>query len=494
MQTTPVKYFFACLLVAATAALSAQSTAPAPQSTYYPTKLTLHPSAATQPVSRYRLLPDLVDQTPGNAVTLYLQVRNTFPDQKTTEEILWPENHKFSYDQTPIDRFPRQYAQRLLAAYSEALTFADLAARRQDAVWDTGWRERAFGGLQPFGYMSPLRHLANVLSFRARFQISQRNWDAAHHTLQTEFSMARQAGTQPLAIHALIESGFAEVALSNAVEEWIGHGDSPNLYWELTDLPHPFVELRPVQQWEDLALRYWKPQIWQALHGELPPHQWPQVIREMITMMQEVPSSKHDPAEVEARAKRLVELTYPRAKQHLLSGGTPTENINAMSPEQVVGTYLCDEFNKAADELWRAWTLPYLEAQEQMLRSWHALKPDQPPALDNPLIQAILVLVGNAKVDYASPAVLHMRYQLERPDRQIALLRTVEALRNYAAYHDGQPPDHLEQITDLPLPVDSLTGKPFGYRLEGRAATLDAPAPFGRSPYSGWRYELTFSK
>ena len=54
------------------------------------------------------------------------------------------------------------------------------------------------------------------------------------------------------------------------------------------------------------------------------------------------------------------------------------------------------------------------------------------------------------------------RGQLER---QIALLRHVEALRLYAAGHDGKLPAKLSDIP-VPLPVDPFTGKPFA--LHGR--------------------------
>ena len=37
-------------------------------------------------------------------------------------------------------------------------------------------------------------------------------------------------------------------------------------------------------------------------------------------------------------------------------------------------------------------------------------------------------------------------------DRQIAALQTVEALRNYAATHDGRLPANLTEMTDTPAP------------------------------------------
>ena len=58
------------------------------------------------------------------------------------------------------------------------------------------------------------------------------------------------------------------------------------------------------------------------------------------------------------------------------------------------------------------------------------------------------------------------------PSRKIVALQTVEALRHYAATHDGQLPDSLDDISDLPIPVDPFTGKPMKYKLGDDSATL----------------------
>ena len=46
----------------------------------------------------------------------------------------------------------------------------------------------------------------------------------------------------------------------------------------------------------------------------------------------------------------------------------------------------------------------------------------------------------------------------------IAVLRICEAMRLYAASHDGRWPEHLTDITEVPLPVNPYEGKPFVYQ------------------------------
>ena len=80
-------------------------------------------------------------------------------------------------------------------------------------------------------------------------------------------------------------------------------------------------------------------------------------------------------------------------------------------------------------------------------------------------------------------------------ERQIALLRHVEALRLYAAGHDGKLPARLSDIS-VPLPVDPFTGKPFVYTVEGTTAHLRGGSLPGEEhePRCGVHYEVTMSK
>ena len=77
-------------------------------------------------------------------------------------------------------------------------------------------------------------------------------------------------------------------------------------------------------------------------------------------------------------------------------------------------------------------------------------------------------------------------------DQLIGLLRHVEALRLYAALHDGTLPAKLSDVR-VPLPVDPFTGKPFRYLVIGNTAHLRGTAPAGREKDPGFNihYEVT---
>ena len=62
----------------------------------------------------------------------------------------------------------------------------------------------------------------------------------------------------------------------------------------------------------------------------------------------------------------------------------------------------------------------------------------------------------------------------KRQHQSYELLKIIEAIRYYAAIHGGRLPESLEAIKEVPVAtVDPMTGKPFGYKVEGRTAIID---------------------
>src|SRR5205085_776071 len=64
-------------------------------------------------------------------------------------------------------------------------------------------------------------------------------------------------------------------------------------------------------------------------------------------------------------------------------------------------------------------------------------------------------------VAWLMPAIQAARSAQVRLEREVAALRIIEALRMYAATHDGQLPAHLEDIKQVPVPANPATLKQF---------------------------------
>jgi hypothetical protein len=85
-----------------------------------------------------------------------------------------------------------------------------------------------------------------------------------------------------------------------------------------------------------------------------------------------------------------------------------------------------------------------------------------------------------------------VRRRLARLEQRMALLVHVEALRMYAAEHDGAFPGKLSDIP-VPLPVDPFTGKAFWYETSGKQAKLRGTPPEAEKNNGEFRigYEIT---
>jgi len=92
------------------------------------------------------------------------------------------------------------------------------------------------------------------------------------------------------------------------------------------------------------------------------------------------------------------------------------------------------------------------------------------------------------------PSVSNARLTIALVDRQIALLQCVEAIRAYAAIHNGNLPDALADLVETPAPMDPVTGQPFEYEVKANVAVLTAPVPAGGRPDQGVRYEISVAR
>jgi hypothetical protein len=93
------------------------------------------------------------------------------------------------------------------------------------------------------------------------------------------------------------------------------------------------------------------------------------------------------------------------------------------------------------------------------------------------------------------PTLSKIRRAQGRLEQRIALLRHVEALRLYAAEHDGKLPEKLADCP-VPLPEDPFTGKPFRYEVTGTTAHLRGTPPRGqeKNPAFNIHYEINIRK
>ena len=176
-------------------------------------------------------------------------------------------------------------------------------------------------------------------------------------------------------------------------------------------------------------------------------------------------------------------MLYPAAKQYLVGHGVPAAEVDAMPVPAALARFYVESFEEWWDETLKWTNLPFWEAYPG-----HAAHRGRVPQdgrtgfASNPL----LTLMPSVSRAYLNGAKL---------DRQIAALQTVEALRHYAATHDGRLPASLARHhghARAGRPDDRQT-VPLPGRGRPRDAGLAGPRRFG-GPRDALRVEVTFVK
>lgn len=83
---------------------------------------------------------------------------------------------------------------------------------------------------------------------------------------------------------------------------------------------------------------------------------------------------------------------------------------------------------------------------------------------------------------------------MKRLDRHIAVLQCIEAIRDYAATHDGQLPRALSDINQMEIPNDVMSGKAFEYSCTATSATLKSVIPESGDKKDAVDYVITLKK
>lgn len=463
----------------------AVGTAAAQQKPLGPVRLTIQPAAAPVPALRYTLLPELRDQTPGNAALLYHRAHT--PELFSAHRRDADHHEKIvKMLELPLDEFRRGKGQVVLPGL--ALAEVDRAARREYCDWEltTGLRKHGLSLLLPD--LQILREYASLLNLKARLELSEGKFDQALRTLQTGLAMSRHAADGPTLINALVGMAIAQIMLGR-MEELIQQPGAPNLYWALSALPRPFIDLRRSLEGERIMLDSIFPGMRDALAD---PKATPVSAAQVQEMLGKLGGLAEETAGLRGKdwpsrlaMAAMVARAYPEARRLLISRGRTAEQVETMPMLQVVVLFEIHNYDRVYDDMLKWHALPYWEMRPALRRVEEQLKQERARGSIGTLLASLLL-----------PAVSKVYNADVRLDRKIAVLRTVELLRLHAAAHGGKLPASLEAIKEAPVPVDPLTGKPFTYRAEGDRATLSGPPPEDEppGPHNTIRYELTIKR
>ncbi len=433
-------------------------------------QLHLLPMAAPKPALKYLLLPELGELNPGNPAHGYLrsfaEQNNFFFGKEATAQ-------RLRYLSIPL----AELAKEKLSRYGgNALSQADWAARLDTLDWGLLQRVRTSGAEPPAGELGRLNILGAALQVRLRSEVASRQFDDALRTAKTMLAFARHLGEYPTEAGNLLGLTIA-LRACDTLEEMVQQPGAPNLYWALTDLPCPLVELRKGFQGErTLMTAELRP-----LRGDAPmtEEQLEKVVGRLSGEVGFIREQAGQPprsvrAELAARVNDSAGLAA--ARDHLIQAGCKKDLAMRLPALQVV---LLDE----------KWAYEMLRDESMKLL---AISPWQIETL--PDVEKLQPVRNGILTDFV-PKVLHARRALGRLEQRIGILRQIEALRLVAAENGGVLPQNLTEI-QIPLPLDPFTGRPFLYKADGMRAHLEGGIPAGeeQNPCFQARYEITMAK
>ncbi len=350
--------------------------------------------------------------------------------------------------------------------YASRLDRAAIAARREYCDWELPFRDG-----HPWEILLPeaqgARELARALAVRARLAIAEHRYDDAIRDLQTGLALARHVAAGPTLVNGLVGLAISNLMLDQ-VEALVQSPGAPNMYWALMALPRPMIDLRRALEYEMQWVAFAFPNLYDAETSGRTAAQWEKIIADIQETSHGFTS--------EGKAgwqTRMIEVAaavkhYPEAKRYLVSHGHSPADVEAMPVGEVLAIYARDKFHKLRDDQYKWSFVPYSRRGEGPAHAEQALQ----QAAREPQMFPFDALLS--AVDAASLATL-------RTDRRIAALSVLEGLRMYAAENGGKLPQRLAEMTGSPALDDPFTGEPFAYRVDGRRAILEGPAPRGRA-------------
>jgi hypothetical protein len=488
------------VLLGVSAPVDAQPKNAAPRSGFVPkepkptvVRLAVDPAPEPRPALKYSFVRRLSERKPGNAVPFYYRAILGYSgyeartEPKRGQGLDWLDTQLDEWSRAPLETFPRDEVRKVVEGFRP---FDDLleAANREECNWD--WRLQDMDGIKNIefllGEIQQSRGLARWLAVKARLEIAEGRYADAVETLRVGYQLARDLGKPPLIISGLVGMAIAGV-LDDQVHALIAAPGSPNLYWALTELPCPLVDVRPAIEFEvTIPFRVFpflkEPET--ALHS---PAQWAELVsRSYYTTTHDLEGSQRQntygwQARLAATASAL--RGYTRAKQELIAAGHDRARIEQMSVGQVIAiheAYLC---RYVADET-RKWTLvPYPAGQRKLKQVDSQLVHEGylgPSISTREIVPMMSILL---------PATSQASEAMLRRDISIAADRVIEAIRMQASQHGGKLPRSLSEVSVVPVPLHPRFGEPFPYKLEGNTAILEVrrstepPEPMQESDY-----------
>ena len=453
-------------------------------------QLVLHPAAQPQPALKYHLIPRGFDAMPGNAALYYLKAAGFLEQQGPRHSL--SEFFSNAVKQAEAEGKTRDEMRPYvwLSTAPNDLPIDEVKAYLKFTNFQTGFLREAASRRHfdlnrnlklidddMFGYLLPeiqnFRELARNQSLRCRVAIAEGRVDDAIEILGQLFAMARHIGSDDFLVSSLVGNSIASIAWNDALY-LLQHAQAPNLYWAFAAMPTPLIDM---EQAFDVEREFMHLQLKMLAEIDETPRSkgyWQdfvdRLLPELRSLEVEFNLPTGDPNAIRATIEKFILDAYPSAKKYLVDEQKlKPEQVEKYPTAQAVFLAMVRFLDRWRDEYYKWTTLPYWQIRT------------------NP---AFVELEKRMQTEAQSAGLFAKPVQSWSPsfsvaaknaqagcERNIAMLRTIEAIRMYAAAHDSELPPSLEAL-DVPAAVDPFTGNLLQYeRKDDHAVLKGFPVP-----------------
>lgn len=442
-----------CILIALAWVWPVQGAEAPAESDFTLKSLTLTAVPESAPILKHTLLHRTSEQQTGNAALFYYGAVGLMPDMD--DEL----NEKFKqWRGQAVAELPRQEVDVFLASFAKSFHQIRLASLRERCEWEVPVEE-GYGLELPS--LAAFRQLTRALALKIRLDLADKHYNRALADIRHVLAMGRNIAAGPTLMQDLIGIYIAATAFRE-LTAWSKDAQTPNLYWALSILPTPFIDIRPSLEMEmDLMFREFRDL--RVLDREtLSVEQANALAASILTKVGMNAEDNKTLRTLTPAAWAMMQ--YCDAQTFLQERQWSQAQIKALPVAQAVLLYQVQQYQDIRDEMVCWLFLPYGDAYPRLKEAERSLSNQYEKGF-----KANVFL-------YFMPALYRIGHLQCRLDRDIAMLRIVEALRLEAAHNGGHLPQALSDIKRVPIPADPLTGKPFIYDAsDRRRARLEAP-------------------
>jgi len=474
--------------------LSVPLTARAEDSLPNPVAVRITPAYPPRAALQYRLYPRFVEFLPGDAAAFYIKAVLLYQTQNQAETVTRKNDPKYNervgdWLEMPVSELPLDEAKVCLQNYRNALNHVHYGSLRQHCQWPLPLngeaRESLISILLP--EIQDLRACARLLALEARVALREHRPLEALDSIKAGYALGRHLSSSPLLINGLV--GVAIISTMNReLLNVMQDPACPNLYWTITALPQPLADARVAIEFEGDILVNLFPELADVEKAQLTKEQWSAQYLKFITRLRNtsqdlglgMDAAYWNDIQTNVAATALLPVLYPKARGYLDEVGYSKAKLDGMSMSQTVLTQISVDFRIMRDELYKWQYLPTGESSvgfADMKQEFHKA------------IRGEVLPLGSMLL----PAAERVRMSYVRLERELAILRAIEALRMHAKA-TGSLPNDWSEVKAVPVPHDPLNGQPFRYHKFEKSALLEALSPAGWNDNRHFRYEITLAE